>query len=200
MTTVDALLLRARTMLGRGTVYWAGTGGEDPDAPSAARAVQVAVAWSALSAAEQAELQPVAEAAGINLDDPALELPACDCSGFVSWALGLPRHLSPPLPGFGEWIFTDAIHQDALHGQRLFTRLDAAVPGCLMVYPKPADMRFGHVGIVSEVVAGRAVRLLHCSADNFRMAPFDAVKENATNAFADQPASIPVWCRQVSAR
>lgn len=118
----------------------------------------------------------------------------------MSWTLGLPRRLSPPLPGFGEWLFTDAIHADALRRQQLFRRLDEPVPGCLMVYPKPAQQRFGHVGLVSKVVDGRAVRILHCSTENFASAPFDAVAENATAAFDDNPEAIAVWCRRMPRR
>lgn len=194
-TSVDLLLERARSMLGRQTVYWPGAGGQRGDAPTATSAVRVADEWNDLDAQTQAELGPLALAAGIDVHDPAAMMQAADCSGYVAWALGRARRSVPPAPGIGEWLSTDTIHADATHGAHLFERLMQAVPGCLVVYPKPVDEPFGHVGIVSEVRDGRADRILHCAAANFRSAPFDAIKENQTKAFENNPASIYVWYR-----
>jgi hypothetical protein len=194
-TSIDHLLERARTMLGRQTVYWPGAGGQRGDAPSAANPVHVAQAWSDLDAQTQAELRPLAQAAGIDVQDPAAVVQAADCSGYVAWALGRARRSVPPAPGIGEWLSTDTVYADATHGAQLFERLAQAVPGCLVVYPKPVDEPFGHVGIVSEVRNGRAERILHCAAANFKSAPFDAIKENAPIAFERNPASIYVWYR-----
>lgn len=197
MSPVERLLERARSMLGRHTVYWPGAGGEHADAPSAASMVRVADEWPDLDAATQAELRPLAEAAGIDVNDPAQMVSAADCSGYIAWVLGMARHRVPPQPGVGEWISTDSIHGDATHGAQLFRTLAEAVPGCLVVYPKPAHLPFGHVGLVSETANGRAVRVLHCAAANFKSAPFDAIKENAPTAFEAIPTSIYVWCRTV---
>lgn len=197
MSPVESLLQRARSMLGRQTVYWPSAGGHDPDSPSAASRVRVADEWPTLDAQTQAELRPLAQAAGIDVDDPGLVVPAADCSGYVSWVLGLARRRRPPQPGVGEWISTDSIYGDATHEARLFRPLGQAVPGCLVVYPKPEHEPYGHVGVVSEVAAGRAVRVLHCAAANFKSAPFDAIKENAPTAFEQNPVSIYVWCRNL---
>ena len=95
---------------------------------------------------------------------------ACDCSGFVCWALGSGRQEAD-----GAWINTDAIWEDAKGRQRNFQLLAQARPGALVVYPKAGSHEnFGHVGIVIEAEAqGRATLVAHCSADNFGTAPYD---------------------------
>jgi hypothetical protein len=108
---------------------------------------------------------------GLTLD--ALPQQACDCSGFVCWALGIARD-GAPLDG--GWIGTDAVYADALGGQRLFKPVAQAVPGVLVVFPKPqgqgAEGPPGHIGIVTEVAAdGSVVSVLHCAPDNFLLPP-----------------------------
>lgn len=98
---------------------------------------------------------------------------ACDCSGFVCWALGVARDSGPWESG---WIDTNHIYADAEGAGQLFRTLERAVPGALLVYPKPAgqgpDGPPGHVGIVTQVDAdGRAARVLHCAPDNLLLAP-----------------------------
>lgn len=203
MTTVEEVLARALSMPGRGTLYWAGSGGLDPHAASPAEPLAVGREWPGLPAAQQAELRPLAKAAGLDLTDPGLVVPACDCSGFVCWALGIPRRIHASVAG-GEdqWINTDSIWADAKGGQAQFRRLDAAVRGCLVVYPRPpkeSGERYGHVGLVTEVGADRrATKIVHCSATNFTAAPFDAIKNNAGEAFGQHPQSIYAWFRGVA--
>jgi hypothetical protein len=111
------------------------------------------------------------------------ELPqqACDCSGFVCWALGVPRD-GAVVPG--GWIGTDAVYADATGPQRLFKTVDKAAPGVLVVFPKPQGQGPegppGHIGIVTEVAAdGSLARVLHCAPDNFLLQPPDGLPRNA---------------------
>jgi CHAP domain len=118
---------------------------------------------------------------------------ACDCSGFVTWALGIARNPSP----IG-WVNTDAMHEDARETQKLFVRLKQARVGALLVYPRqgPKPEQVGHVGFVSEVdEQGRATRVIHCSSENFLIEPAaggarNAIAETDTGVF-DRYASGP---------
>lgn len=106
---------------------------------------------------------------------------ACDCSGFVTWALGLARDGAP---GSEVWFDTNLIHKDALGSQQVFRQVDKATPGVLVVYPKPpsrsADSPPGHVGIVTEVDAdGAATRVLHCAPENYLLLPPTGLPNNA---------------------
>ena len=199
---VQQLLLRARTMPGRRTIYWPGTGGRDPAAPLATETVRPARVWADLDCAQKLELKPFADAAGIKLEDRDAEREACDCSGFVCWALGLARHQTSAASWTSPngWINTDSIWCDASGEQGMFVHLPTGrlTAGALLVYPKPPDRAYGHIGIVSELlVDGRAARVLHCSAENFKTAA-DAIAETGTAPF-DDPAlhSIAVWLRSL---
>lgn len=200
MATVRDVLARALSATGRGTLYWAGTGGFDPAAPTPAQALAVGREWPRLPPDQQAALLPLAQTAGLDPTDPALVAPACDCSGFVCWALGIPRRV--PVPGGGaEWVNTDSIWQDAVGAGRRFRRIPQARPGCLVVYPQAGSgERYGHVGlVVGTDAAGRAARIAHCSAANFAAAPHDAILANAAEAFGRQPRTIHAWFRGVDA-
>jgi hypothetical protein len=149
--------------------------------------------WPTLPAAQRLELEPVAQAHGIDVHDPGLVVDACDCSGYVCWALGIARHADPAsFPVSGGWINTDSIWADAMGPGNTFTRLAAARPGALVVYPKdgsPDDI--GHVGIVIEAdAAGHATRVAHCSADNVLTTPFDAIKITPPAPFARSTRTI----------
>lgn len=126
---------------------------------------------------------------------------ACDCSGFVCWALGVARDSGP---WDGGWISTDTLYADALGARRLFRPVERAAPGALLVYPKPtgpgADGLPGHVGIVTEVGAdGRATRVLHCAPTNYMQAPaaglpHNAIAETGPELFdADTRTRVVVW-------
>lgn len=190
---VDDLLERARRMLGRRCVYRAGSGGFDPRAALASDTLGVAAYFAEFPPAEQAALAPLAARAGIDPTDPQATCEALDCSGYVCWALGLRREHE------GRWLNTDALWADARGPQALLRRLapGEARPGALLVYPKPADARFGHVGIVTAVdMRGRPTRVLHCSAGNFK-ASGDAVQETGPEVFEDRPATLAAWARLV---
>lgn len=200
MITVEEVLSRALSMPGRGTLYWAGSGGHDPRAASPAEPLAVGREWPGLPADRQAELRPLAEAAGLDLDDPALVVPACDCSGFVCWALGISRRIrGGGIGGHDQWINTDTIWADATGGGAQFRRLDAPVRGGLVVYPQQGSgERYGHVGLVTEVGAdGRTAKVVHCSAAHFAAVPFDAIQVDAGEAFRRQPKSVHAWFRGV---
>jgi hypothetical protein len=199
MTTVQEVLGRALSMVGRGTLYWAGTGGLYPAADSPAEALAVGREWPRLPPDQQAMLRPLALAAGLDVDDPGLVAPACDCSGYVCWALGISRRVAPA-DGPALWINTDSIWADATGAGLRFRQIDRAVAGCLVVYPKQgSNENFGHVGLVTDVGAdGHATRVAHCSATNFTEAPHDAIKANAGEAFKQQSKSVYAWFPGVS--
>ena len=190
MTTVQTVLARATAMAGRGTVYWAGTGGFDPLAASPNQPLAIGQQWPTLAPEEQAMLRPLAEAAGLDVDNPELVAPACDCSGFVCWALGISRNPAPQ-----RWINTDSVWDDATGSGVQFRKIERAVPGCLVVYPQAdSGERFGHIALVTEATAdGRAARIVHCSAANFGSAPPDAIKVTTPEAFKRQPKSVYAW-------
>lgn len=107
---------------------------------------------------------------------------ACDCSGFVCWALGIVRY-QPTLAflqaAIGHrWMNTDAIVADTRHPAGLFfPPVEAARPGDLIVYPsynyaqrtglaERGDKRgptIGHVGIVTGDKS-----VIHCSSGNVK--------------------------------
>jgi hypothetical protein len=106
----------------------------------------------------------------------------CDCSGFVTWALGMSRHTRNEyytLKLGTEWISTVSMFEDCGDSAGLFLSVDIPVPGCIIVYPDGAlgPKRQGHVGIVSRVVDGEVAAIIHCSAGNFRSGG-DAIAEN----------------------
>jgi len=190
MTDIQTVLARATAMAGRHTVYWAGAGGFDPRAASPAQPLAIGQQWPTLAPEEQAMLRPLAEAAGLDVDDPGLVAPACDCSGFVCWALGISRHPTPQ-----HWINTDSIWDDATGSGVQFSKIESAALGCLVVYPQAGSgEKFGHIALVTEVAAdGRAARIVHCSAANFGSTPPDAIKITTPEAFERQPKSVYAW-------
>lgn len=200
MPSVQEVLDRAQSACGHGTVYWAGAGGVRGDTGSPTTLLSVGEMWPSLPPAQQAEFEPIAQAAGLDVHDPSLKVPACDCSGFVCWALGFGRRTTPaPFTDPAGWIFTDSIWNDAMGNGVRFQRRERAAPGALVVYRKPpTGERFGHVALVTEVdAAGKATRVIDCSAVNFKSAPFDAIQVTRPVAFEHQPESVYAWCRSV---
>jgi hypothetical protein len=200
MASVDDVLARARAATGRSTLYWLGQGGMDPAAPGPSSRLAVGRVWPTLPRAQQLALEPLALAWGIDVHDRGLVMDACDCSGYVCWALGFSRHTRPaPFTDPGGWIFTDSIWHDARGPGVRFHAIDRARPGALVVYPKQGSGEdFGHVGLVMEADAdGRATRVAHCAAVNAGSAPFDAIKITPPDLFEQQAASIYAWCREV---
>ncbi|SEK30967.1 CHAP domain-containing protein [Roseateles sp. YR242] len=202
MISVDQLLTRARAATGHGTLYWLSEGGRDPRARLPSTRLAVGRLWPTLPREQREELAPLAAEMGIDVKDSSLVMDACDCSGFVCWALGFSRLAASPAPytDAAGWIFTDSIWADATGPGERFRGLDRAVPGALVVYPaKDSGERHGHVAIVVEADAsGRATLIAHCAADNVRQAPHDAIKLTTPEAFEAQPRSVYAWCREVS--
>jgi hypothetical protein len=198
MTSVDEVLERARSALGRSTLYWLGEGGQDPRAPLPSSRLAAGRIWPTLPREQRMELEPLAKAQGIDVHDPGLVLDACDCSGYVCWALGIARRVDPDVfPGSGGWINTDSIWADAMGPGTKFERLSAARPGALLVYPKDGSPDpYGHIGIVMEADAsGHATLVAHCSAANVMAAPFDAIKITSPEPFRRSERTIHAWFR-----
>ena len=109
-----------------------------------------------------------------------------DCSGFVAWALGLPRELPP---GSGKWLQTTTYWQGGGDvGNELFDPVlpQQAMAGDLLVYPDRGS-RQGHIGVISEVSDGKPVKVIHCSKGNGRNG--NAIQETDTSAFDKQSKS-----------
>lgn len=96
------------------------------------------------------------------------------------------------------WFETTAIHADGLSSTGFFTRLNLVKPGALLVYPdyKGSDGKFhdGHVGIVIEG-AGKSIddvtKIVHCSVSNSKKG--DAIQITKPNPWLAHKDSIVVW-------
>jgi cell wall-associated NlpC family hydrolase len=198
MYRVEDVLTRAHSACGQATVYWLGEGGLAAVSASPTSALPVGRLWPTLAPERQRALEPWALAAGLDVHDPALVVRACDCSGFVCWALGFGRKIDPaPYTDAAGWIYTDSIWADAMGAGVRFERRARATPGALVVYPKAGSgENYGHVGIVMEADSdGHAHLVAHCAAQNFKVAPFDAIKITSAEVFERQPRCIYAWCR-----
>jgi hypothetical protein len=199
----NEFVARARQGQASPLIYWLGHGGwlaGEAATPSPGRAIDPAAALAGLKterpAVHAAYVQALAQG---GLQVQALPHQACDCSGFVCWALGVARD-GAVLPG--GWINTDAIVADAAGPRRLFVPLARAVPGALLVHPRPGggDPAPGHVGIVVGADAsGRATRVLHCAPENYLRTPADgqprsAITETDTAHFDAVPTTrLVMW-------
>jgi hypothetical protein len=118
--------------------------------------------------------------------EPLADLtPKCDCSGFVAWAIGIPRELPP---GSDRWLQTDTYWVGGGEvGAGLFDRVTEAEakPGDIYVFPD-SNGRQGHMGIISRIDDRRPTHVIHCSAGNFRRTD-DAIQETDPSVFAVHP-------------
>lgn len=201
--TVDAFMTRARSALQMPTLYWLGHGGwQGPEGPQATpgRPINIHAALAQLQASRKAVYDQYMEGLAQNgLQQDDLPKLACDCSGFLCWALGVAR---TPAPIAGSWIYTPSIYADALHSHALFVKLDQASVGSLLVYPGVDDRdearrQVGHVAIVSQVQNGRATKIIHCAPENIAIAPADgqprnAIAETGIEKFSEHPEAIVV--------
>jgi hypothetical protein len=201
---------RAQSARPTPTLYWLGKGGFTRAEHAAGRAPtqpgrdfdvqrELALMRAQRPKVHAAYMAALSES-GLSLD--TLPAVACDCSGFICWALGVARDSGP---WDGGWISTDTLHADARGAQRLFRPAERAVPGMMLVFPKPpgqgADGPPGHVGIVTEVAAdGRATRVLHCAPTNYLLPaapglPRNAIAETGTQMFDADPRTLLVTWR-----
>lgn len=130
---------------------------------------------------------------GLNPDDPMPggSAGACDCTGFVLWALRQPRRY-----GRGSnaaWIDTSWIWREAPERATLFRTEHAPRPGCLVVYPDRVIAAQGHVALVTEVDDGAVRRIMHCSSVNARLtgeAIFETEPPQAGDTAPPDPAVV----------
>ncbi len=165
---------RARQACEQPSFYWLGSGGwtqgQSPGAwPATPLDIEAALKEKRLKE-PKVHARYLAEEARSGIHRSTLPPVACDCSGYVCWALGIARN---GWPGARDWLNTDGMLRDANGAQRWFVLLDKAVLGALLVHPEPnREGGPGHVGIVTEVdAAGKATRMLHCSAVNYLLTP-----------------------------
>jgi hypothetical protein len=203
--TINSVVERALSARDTPVLYWLGKGGWLAGAPPEAQrqpgrpiALQTELAQMRTKRpAVYAAYMDGLAASGLALD--ALPALACDCSGFVDWALGLPRDGAP---WAGGWFNTDTIHADATGRQQRFVPLALPRVGALLVYPKPTgrgpDGPPGHIGIVTALGPdGRVARVLHCAPHNFLLGPppglpRSAIAETGTELFDAEDSTLPV--------
>ena len=125
---------------------------------------------------------------------PASKEHSCDCSGFYAWAHKVSRKIEHPryTPYFGEWLYTDAIYRDAKDPHfGFFIEIPKPALGCAIVFPKREGMKYGHVGIVSQL---NPLLVIHCSHGNW--ADGDAILETGPDVFR-RFSAIFAWCEVV---
>ena len=125
--------------------------------------------------------------------NPAADLPEskqgmCDCSGFVSWCLNEKRQTSNKflVSLNGGWIETTAVVRDAKSPDGMFTKVDVPQAGDLLVWGDNKGKQ-GHIGVVSEVVDGKATKVIHCSTGNFKRTG-KAIQETSADIFYNNGA------------
>ena len=208
---LSEFLQRADSARATPTLYWLGQGGwtradqargRQPAQPGRPFDVRRGLATMQVEHPDKhAEYMKELARSGLSME--SLPGVACDCSGFVTWALGVARD-SGPWGGEG-WISTDDMYRDARGDQRLFRPVDRAAPGTVIVYPKPPGQGKnglpGHVGIVTEVSSdGRPLRVLHCAPRSYLLEPppglpRNAIAETGTEHFDSDPRTILVAWR-----
>jgi len=114
--------------------------------------------------------------------DPAKAMsPSCDCSGFVAWAIGIPRELPPKSD---KWLDTDAYYAGGKPVRAgLFSEVAIidAEPGDLLVYPDKGGSQ-GHIGIVTQVDLSAPTYVIHCSSGNYKNYK-DAIRTTGPGVF-----------------
>jgi hypothetical protein len=143
-----------------------------------------------LSASREQTLQRAKSAAGLNTVyklgkggiDPTKPMTAsCDCSGFVSWAIGIPRELPPQS---NKWLSTDSYWSGGMPVKaNLFmeTELQQAEAGDLLVYPDSPGHQ-GHIGMITQVDQAGPTFVIHCSWSNYEKHQ-DAVRITGPEVF-----------------
>lgn len=193
----DALITRARAALAQPTSYVLGVGGWTGSGPAPAQpgcVTDVATYYRTLTS--QTSARALRYRAGFErsgIDIATLPSLACDCSGFITWALEIPRF---PAPRLGGWLDTSAICNDAVRTRRLFQRIDHPERGALWVAPDHGQEQ-GHVGLITEVAGDAVAAVLHCQADNYAL-PLQpgkdrsAIRETGVEPFLALPGLMVV--------
>lgn len=91
----------------------------------------------------------------------------CDCTGFVAWAIGIPRELPP---NSGKWLSTDeywAGGKPTKPGLLTQKQLKDAQIGDILVYPDKGGGQ-GHISIITQVDHNMPSLIIHCSSGNFK--------------------------------
>ena len=202
--TLQDFMARARKATATPAFYWLGSGGwtraqgrPDVDSPATPFDIDLALAQKQRDEPRVYEKYIAGERAS-GISRTSLPKLACDCSGYVCWALGVARDSRSSA---GAWFDTNGIFADANGDRHWFVPLDRALPGALLVHPKPSkEGGPGHVGIVTEVdAAGKPTRMLHCSAVNYLLTPppglpRSAIAETDTTYFAGEPRTqVVLW-------
>ena len=117
----------------------------------------------------------------------------CDCSGFVSWALGTSRKTSNPdyVHMNGGWIETTAVWHDIGSKHALFSPLAELRPGAVLVYPD-SDGHQGHIAIVVDQGT-----IVHCSMGNDKHF-HDAIWSTPPIVFSNTPATRIGWFNAIT--
>lgn len=124
----------------------------------------------------------------------------CDCSGYVTWALGLSRyqpHLAWLRLANGGWYNTAGMWLDVREPTGFLAPLSAARPGAVLVYPaasvsKTKGPTIGHVGIVTGIKGPAVTWVIHCSAGAYRRSG-DAIRETPPSVFAAVKSTRLGW-------
>lgn len=127
---------------------------------------------------------------------PWSSLGECDCSGFISWAIGVSRQTDNPWykKQNGGWFETSAIVADCKTPFGFFdeVRWEEAKPGMLLVWGDSkagGKVRQGHVGIIGAAHSGEPYSVIHCSSGNFRKLG-DAILETGVEIFQANAAIV----------
>ncbi len=91
------------------------------------------------------------------------------------------------------WFETTAAYKDAITGTGILTKIDEPRVGCIAVYPDYTQndkKHEGHIGIITEVSANsKATKVIHCSSSAYKKYG-DAVQENTSSALLNNPKVI----------
>lgn len=107
--------------------------------------------------------------------------PQCDCSGFIAWAIGIPREFPP---GSNRWLSSTAYWAGGypvLPGLLSQIELQQAQVGDFWVYPHQ-NGQVGHIALIHEVNNSQPTQILHCSSGNYKSFG-NAVKITSTDVF-----------------